>query len=271
MILNLRAKWDLHCKIREGEELLQSVTGGDSQDVETKLYRWRDNCGLVIKSYFGEDHFLFKDISNTGFGIGVMVAGTWGREVRRDNTASYRASIEFCLEVLRDCQKEIKDNGLIKHRVRVTLEYFAFFAVLLTLLVQVVLSFRSDEGPNLDSQSSQIEREMRCKQTRLDFEHRLWSFDDISDKELDSLKMARRQQGVFTSGEDVTRRIRFYEEKRRLRDYMIDSFLVVLSFQECDITQLSYSRKLPGNVGAGLIRWANSMDLDIRRYHVDTL
>ena len=110
MIINLLARRDLRRKIREGESLLRRVLEDDSHDIEIQLYHWRDNCRLVIKNYFGEDHFLFQDIYHTGFSIGVEVLDPGVSEVRRDYTAIYREGIEICLQVLRACQKEIKDK-----------------------------------------------------------------------------------------------------------------------------------------------------------------
>ncbi len=250
MIIGFLARWDVRRQIREGENLLRSIHERGADEIETELYRWRDGCEIVIKTYFGEDHFLFHDITHTGVGVGVEAISPGAFEVRRDYTAIYREGIEVCLHVLRDCQSEIKYKGLIKHKIRAAFEYLAFLAVLLTILVQVGFRYLGNDETNVGRSLQQSDSGFVTMQvdkgqaelTRKALENWLQDNDETVTKRLDSMMGEWNSRGMLQSGMAKTELARFRDSCHRQRDYVRDSFYRAYSLQGGDTTKLKYRR-----------------------------
>ena len=179
--------------------------------------------------------------------------GPGGLGRKWDDAPTYASNITEALQVLKDCQEEIRQNGLIKYKGTAMFKYLTAFLTLLAILVSIWFNCRSDDETDVSGNLMQLDSGFvtmhvdkgQAELTRKALENWLQDNDETVTKRQDSMMGDWNSRGMHQSGMAKTELARFRDSCHRRRDYVIDSFYHAYSLQGGDTTKLKHRRSLP--------------------------
>ena len=219
-----RALKKLGSNLKRGEEIVSN------EEPTEAIVRWQRDTEALMREVLSENSELFKEFHKF---------------------ASFRTltAIKQGVYLLRESIRDIEEYGLITPRTQRHPLWDKLWIPLSLVVVGAVVTLLIPDarrwlgiGPDGNQQLTKEQREMQCKQMRLEFDNLFWEFDESTASSLDSIQGEFNSRGVLQSGEYQSYLARFRESKRRRRTYVIDSFYLAYASQGGDTTKLNYRR-----------------------------